>query len=127
MKFRISTLLWLTLAVACFFAGMHWGDFYERLRSSVPKKKVAANNVVVQVGKSVTISTPSKVVIRIMGQDYPSLVKMTRTSPNTVQLAGKTAGTTTVILKDTNGVTTVYSVVVKRNATNFSSFVGIGR
>ena len=33
-KFRISTLLWLTLAVACFFAGTQWDDYYNRMKAS---------------------------------------------------------------------------------------------
>ena len=126
-KFRISTLLWLTLAVACFFAGMSWDEFYERARLAMARKNVAANNVVVQAGTSVRISAPSKVGIHSITVDHPLLVSAILISSTQVQLAGKTAGTTTITLRDTNGVQTNYSVVVKPKATNFSSFVGIGR
>ena len=54
MKFRISTILWLTLAVACFFAGMHWDDFYAEMRTA------RANTAAVQVGKSINLTVPSK-------------------------------------------------------------------
>ncbi len=54
MRFRISALLWLTLAVASFFAGMSWDDVYERLRVT----KTTRNTAVVQVGNSITINAP---------------------------------------------------------------------
>ncbi len=125
-KFRISTLLWLTLAVACFFAGMSWDGFYERARLA-KKNVVAVNNVVVQAGNSVRISAPSKVGIHSITVDHPLLVNAILISSTQVQLAGNTAGTTTVTLGDTNGVITGYSVTVKPKATNISWFFGIGR
>ncbi len=48
MKFLISTLLWLTLASACFFAAMSCHDFYERTRLGLTKE-----NVVVAIASKV--------------------------------------------------------------------------
>ena len=117
MKFRISTLLWLTLAIACFFAGMSWDDVYEKLRA--PRVKTAT----VQVGKSITLSPPSKLQVPRAIVSDPKLISAIATSPKAIRLTGKSAGTTTVSLWDSKGVQTDYSVTVKDPAQNLSSWL----
>ena len=122
-KFRISTLLWITLAVACFFAGMSWDDFYERARLAMAK-----NTAVVQVGKSITITAPSKLQVPRVLIDDPALVAATAISPTSIQVSGVSEGTTTASLWDAKGVRTDYSIVVRPNGVrDFSFFVGIGK
>jgi Flp pilus assembly secretin CpaC len=109
MRFRISTLLWITLAIACFFAGMSWDDVRERLPRAVTTQKTA----VVQVSKSITIGAPSKLMIPRVVVNDPTLVSATAISPTSIRLTGQAEGTTTASLWDANGVRTDYAVTVK--------------
>jgi len=43
-KFRLSTLLWIILAVASFFGGAKWNDI--RLREEIRKAESAANTAI---------------------------------------------------------------------------------
>ena len=56
-NFRITTLLWITPAVSCFFAGMSWDDFYERARVAFAN----TNTVAVQLGSSVLLMVPLEI------------------------------------------------------------------
>lgn len=121
MKFRIASILWLTLAVACFFAGMHWDDFYETMRT--PRIKTAT----VQVGRSINLTVPSNGQIPRALVSDPKLISAIAASPKSIRLTGQKAGTTTVSLWDSKGVQTDYAVTVKNSGQDFSLFVGYGR
>ena len=121
MKFRISSLLWLTLAVACFFAGMSWDDFYAK-RAAPPIKKIT-----IQLGNSITLSAPSKLQVPRAIVSDPTLISATPTSSKSIRLTGQRPGTTTVSLWDSNGVQTDYSVTIQDAAETFSFYVGFGR
>ena len=122
MKFRIATLLWLTLAVACFFAGMSWDELSERLLA--PKIPTAS----VRVGQAITLTVPSKSQIpRAMVSD-PNVASVTASSPTSILLTGKSQGTTTVVLWDAADVPNEYTVTVKpKSAQKISWFVGFQR
>lgn len=106
-KFRISTLLWLTLAVACFFAGMSWDDFYERVR--VRRAKI--NPVTVAVGGTTPIAVPSGLPIETVAVVGDSV--RADASNTGLQLSGVREGTAGIAVTDSAGTKTQYWVTVK--------------
>ena len=100
---------------------MSWDDVYEKLRA--PRVKTAT----VQVGKSITLSPPSKLQVPRAIVSDPKLVSAIASSPKAIRLTGESAGTTTVSLWDSKGIQTDYSVTVKEPTRNFSFFTSFGR
>ena len=118
IRFRISTLLWLTLAIACFFAGMSWDDISESARLATATKKVAS----VTVNSSKTISLPSNSLISRISIEDPTVVNATLPSADSVRFTGQSEGTTKAYIWDDKDIPTEYSIVVKPDATATISF-----
>jgi len=59
-QFRLSTLLWITLAVACWFGGVKIGDWRERRAAEEADVKILGGARVYPVGDLVIWATPSE-------------------------------------------------------------------
>jgi len=99
-RFSLSTILWMLVAVSCFFAGKYAGR----------ERPVSPNQLTLSVGESTTVVT-SHDIPELMLED-PNICGIKPLAPNSFELVGFEPGTTRFTLTKSNGGTVDYTIVV---------------
>ena len=102
MKFRLTSILWLTLAIACFFGGMSWNGF-----SGAP------GSASMEIGASVELSPQSGRPIARATINDPNIATVQIMSPFAIDLTGASYGKTRLSMWDDHGRRTDYRITVE--------------
>lgn len=106
-RFRIATLLWITLVISAFFAGRHWSGN----AALVQLERAQGKQYSIACGKTINVTT--KRAIPRMAIDSPHILKAQPISAREVQLLGRIPGDAKVIMWRDDGTSTEFSVKVK--------------
>src|SRR4029453_4309174 len=102
LQVSISTMLWLTLCVACFFGGQHWDRMAKAtavmIRPPLPPRVPTALQVQMPHGHTHAITTGMQ-VNRLLAAD-PTVVKIVPISTMAFQVSGNRVGSTQVTVWD---------------------------
>ena len=100
IQFRVSTLLWLMLAVCCFFAGRYSND-----------TQVENTAIQVPIGGSHVIDMNDSIP-KFLVEDS-AVCSAKRLSKESIQIDGISSGVSDIIVADNFGSSTIFTVIVK--------------
>jgi Flp pilus assembly secretin CpaC len=111
----ITTMLWLTLCVACFFSGRYWDRIAKAALAAATPPVLASGTLRtsdIQIVSGRTASIESNVSINRLLVADPTIASISPETQTTFTVTAKQAGTTEIVVSDESGNSVIYALSV---------------